>query len=410
MKIKIFYTILLVFLVTASVSFAVGGIPPLGGYTPDLQEIDPNCSQGDTDCFVNLNHQGYIETGSRVNGDLNVIIGDYDSSNNGTRIELRDDSQETKLLQNRLLINTESDALSNLVGASIYQKETGGGKSANEVNTFRDFTRESVFNSSSNYTNQVIRVIDNAVEDSTGGTKTQELINRKTGVGDLFWKYVSDLKNETYQGDIGFLVTQVIRNHVSGTDPVNVSTVMRGSSTNVRIDNPNAAITYPQGLHPTVDFRQGTINGGSQVIYLDIDATTGNLGTSLNFNGDVSYLQGGSGADVAVLKQHLEDNGHKLRFIWNDGSAESDFSGIINYLGDISEINDATNKVLVNKEWVNLNKNKTLPYTVATLPSGTIGDIAHVTDASIISYRGVATGGGSDVALVFFDGNNWLYH
>jgi len=410
MKSKIFYTTLLVFLVTATTSFAVGGVPPIGGYTPDLQEIDPDCSQGDPDCFVNLNRQGYTDTGSRVGGDLNVTIGDYDTSNNGTTIELRDDTQETKFSQNTLLINTESDATSDFVGASIYQKETGGGKSSNEVNTFRDFVRDSVFNSSTNYTNQVVRVVDQADDDSTGGTKVQELINRKTGEGDLFWQYVSDLNNETYQGNIDFLNTQVIRNHVLGTDPVNVNTVMRGVSTNVRVDNPNAAITFPQGLHPTVDFRQGTINGGSQVVFLDIDTTAANLGTSLNFNGDVAYLQGGSGADVVSLKQHLTDNGHKLRFIWNNGTAESDFSGIINYLGDVSEIENATDKVLVNKEWVNLNKNKTTAYTVATLPAGVTGDMAHVTDASAVSYRGIAVGGGSDVALVFFDGTNWLYH
>ena len=50
-------------------------------------------------------------------------------------------------------------------------------------------------------------------------------------------------------------------------------------------------------------------------------------------------------------------------------------------------------------------------YTVATLPTGSLnGRMAYVTDASSISYRAVATGGGSSVALVFHDGTNWIYH
>jgi hypothetical protein len=408
MRIKIFFGILLTFLITAGMSFAVGAIPPAGGYTPDLQEIDPDCSQGDIDCFVDLNHQGYTDTGTRVGGDLTTAIGDYDNSSNGTKIEINDSTQETKLSQDRLLINTDSDALANAVAASIYQKENGGGKSASEVNTFRDFIRNAVFSASANYYPQVIRLVDEATDDTTGGTATQEIINRKTGAGNLAFQYGSILKNETYQGDVGFLIGQSIRNHILGTDPVNVTTIMRGVSTNVMVDNPNATVAFAQGLHPTVDLRQGTING-AQVIFLDFDIDPTN--PNLNLDGDISFLQGGGGGDVTAAIPIVKANGHKLRFIWNEGTAESDFGGIINYTGDVSDINDATDKVLINKEWFNLNNNKTPSYTLATLPAATTGDIAHITDADAgITYRGVATGGGSNVALVFFDGTDWLYH
>ena len=50
------------------------------------------------------------------------------------------------------------------------------------------------------------------------------------------------------------------------------------------------------------------------------------------------------------------------------------------------------------------------PYTFATLPAGNSGDIAFITDASSLKYRGIAVGGGSGVAVVFFDGSNWIYH
>jgi hypothetical protein len=408
MRIKIFFGILLSFLITAGVSFAVGAIPPTGGYTPELQEIDPDCSQGDTDCFVDLNHQGYTDTGTRVGADLTTVIGDYDNSSNGTKIEINDSTQETKLSQNRLLINTDSDALSDAVAASIYQKENGGGKSASEVNTFRDFIRNAVFSPSAGYYSQVVRLLDEANDDSTGGTITQNIINRKTGSGNLAFQYASNLVSEAHQGDIGFLVTQVVRNRILGTDPVNVTTIMRGVSTDVRVDNPNATVAIVQGLHPTVDLRQGTING-AQVVFLDFDIDPTN--PNLNLDGDITYLQGGGGSDVVAAIPIVEANGHKFRFIWNQGTAESDFGGIINYTGDVSDINDATDKVLVNKEWFNLNNNKTPSYTVATLPTGMTGDMAHVTDAgTFVTYRAVATGGGPNAALVFFDGTNWLYH
>jgi hypothetical protein len=62
------------------------------------------------------------------------------------------------------------------------------------------------------------------------------------------------------------------------------------------------------------------------------------------------------------------------------------------------------------KKYVDDTKNINNGYTVATLPIGTTGQTAYVTDAASISYRGAATGGGSDTALVFFDGTNWIYH
>lgn len=49
-------------------------------------------------------------------------------------------------------------------------------------------------------------------------------------------------------------------------------------------------------------------------------------------------------------------------------------------------------------------------YTVATLPTGAItGAIAYVTDGSSPTYRGTATGGGSEKCLVFYDGTVWRF-
>ena len=48
-------------------------------------------------------------------------------------------------------------------------------------------------------------------------------------------------------------------------------------------------------------------------------------------------------------------------------------------------------------------------YTVASLPTGVTGDIAYVTDATVVTAKGVApVGGGTSKAVVFYDGSAWV--
>lgn len=47
-------------------------------------------------------------------------------------------------------------------------------------------------------------------------------------------------------------------------------------------------------------------------------------------------------------------------------------------------------------------------YTVATLPTGTIGDRAYVTDALAPTFLTAVVGGGAVVCPVFYDGTNWV--
>ena len=47
-------------------------------------------------------------------------------------------------------------------------------------------------------------------------------------------------------------------------------------------------------------------------------------------------------------------------------------------------------------------------YTVATLPAGTLGDRAYVTDAVSPTFLGTLTGGGSVKCPVFFNGTSWV--
>jgi hypothetical protein len=51
---------------------------------------------------------------------------------------------------------------------------------------------------------------------------------------------------------------------------------------------------------------------------------------------------------------------------------------------------------------------KDVGYTVATLPAGTVGDRAYVTDATGPTYLGTLTGGGAVTCPVFYNGAAWV--
>lgn len=46
-------------------------------------------------------------------------------------------------------------------------------------------------------------------------------------------------------------------------------------------------------------------------------------------------------------------------------------------------------------------------YTVATLPTGTLGKRSFVTDATATTFNSVVAGGGANNVPVFYDGTNW---
>jgi len=54
--------------------------------------------------------------------------------------------------------------------------------------------------------------------------------------------------------------------------------------------------------------------------------------------------------------------------------------------------------------------NRLRVYTVATLPSGELGQIATVTDALNPEYRTQVQGEGTEKVLVFYNGTNWIVH
>ncbi len=82
------------------------------------------------------------------------------------------------------------------------------------------------------------------------------------------------------------------------------------------------------------------------------------------------------------------------------------FSDVVDYNNsNITNVN-AVNSLYCNTYLLNINVTSFLNLPT-TLPTGTI---ACVSDASSVTYRGIASGGGNETALVMWDGSNWIYH
>lgn len=101
---------------------------------------------------------------------------------------------------------------------------------------------------------------------------------------------------------------------------------------------------------------------------------------------------------------------------WNvyvGGTAKNYFNGNV-LIG--SNIDDGINKLQVTGTAIfssTIKAGATVrlkSYTVSTLPAGTEGDTAYVTDATAPTYLGTLTGGGSVKCPVFYNGTAWVSH
>ena len=187
--------------------------------------------------------------------------------------------------------------------------------------------------------------------DNRTGTKGLFTKTRKTGNYNSLAEYGHD--NQvilTGGGTTSFLISLLSRLKTLGTEIQTIDGVARGHDIDLELNNPNTT-GYFQSQHAAVRLKKGNING-ADVLFMDFDID--HADPDLNVTGDLTYLVGGGGSDVAAMKTKLEAINKKFRFIHNQGSTESDFAGIINYNGDVLNIISATNKVLVNKEYLEL--------------------------------------------------------
>lgn len=127
-----------------------------------------------------------------------------------------------------------------------------------------------------------------------------------------------------------------------------------------------------------VDIQTGATNAGG--ILLNVSSTTGNAVTNVS--------------KLVVINAGSSSVGMPLS-IQNAGTD----TFTVNKTGD-AVVNTVTlNSVL-----------KLKAYTVGTLPVGTVGDMAYVTDALAPTYNVTVVGGGAIRIPVFYNGTNWTAH
>jgi len=128
-------------------------------------------------------------------------------------------------------------------------------------------------------------------------------------------------------------------------------------------------------------------------------ATT--AGSIANSNSDGTVLRTTTGSIYDFVLKNGDNN---IVLKVNTGATGIDVVGSIT-ADNISSVGTVTAPLIVSTGTIRL-KN----YTVSTLPAGTQGDTAYVTDALAPSYLVTVVGGGAVVTAVFFNGSNWVSH
>lgn len=133
--------------------------------------------------------------------------------------------------------------------------------------------------------------------------------------------------------------------------------------------------------------------------YFNIDVDS--YQTIISAVGGDSLLYIGSFSEFGVAPISYE--GYKFgidSFKWDDDTGAG-YARLNQGGSDLLTVDTSGNMVLFGTV-------KLKSYTVATLPTGTVGQMAYVTDASSPSYNSTVSGGGAVNIPVFYNGSNWV--
>ena len=159
---------------------------------------------------------------------------------------------------------------------------------------------------------------------------------------------------------------------------VNGSVVGNLSSTGLAVTGAISATTNTNNLYEAVTLTNSSnTSAGMQIL------TKNGYGNLVSI--DMQQVDNGTGADDGVMNIKIATNS-TLSTVASISSTGLAVTGAIS----------ATTTI------------KTGGYTVATLPAGTVGMRAYVTDATAPTYNGALTGGGAVTVPVFYNGSAWV--
>lgn len=142
--------------------------------------------------------------------------------------------------------------------------------------------------------------------------------------------------------------------------------------------------------------------------YLPLLAGSGNTLT-----GDLYITNSNNSSNIFANRTTTSDN---VLYRFLTGGTADWLIGTAGFLGANSNLtvynaSNSTTPIVINQSTNNVSLASTLQlagYTVSTLPTGTLGMMAYVTDALTPSFLVIVVGGGSTKTPVFYNGSNWV--
>lgn len=200
---------------------------------------------------------------------------------------------------------------------------------------------------------------------------------------------------------------------INGTTPITASMIL---SSNINAAGVNDRFFFEDsgrlGLTqtPTAYFHlpAGTATAGfAPIKFTSGTNTTVAVAGQMEYDGTQLYF-----SPSTTRQALIQDNGTRLT------SGRVPFAGTNGYLQDDADMTFATDTLTVTKIIGSTSVTSALlastgtirlkGYTVATLPAGTAGDAAYVTDALAPTFLATVVGGGAVTTPVFYNGSNWV--
>jgi hypothetical protein len=225
-----------------------------------------------------------------------------------------------------------------------------------------------------------------------------------------------------YSGNTAFGLSALLSNTTSAAN--NNTAIGFSASRLNQTGGSNVAIGVEASRESTS--ASNTIAIGREAMYFNNGNDNIGIGYSaLRFGATSNTISIGNYSGNAT--QQVDDDGNPIN---NTGATNSIYIG-----ANIQPLNtNQTNEIIIGNSGLGLGSNttvigtssttltalsgnvttagtiKTQGYTVATLPAGTLGMMAYVTDAVAPTYLGVLVGGGAIKCPVFYNGTAWVSH